>query len=389
MFRDIDVLDLTQSVAGPVCTENLGALGANVIKVEPPGGDKFRASIDGGIFAAVNLTKRSLSVDLKSPDGAQLVRDLATDVDVVVESFRPGVLEQYGLDYDSVSESNTDVVYCSITGFGQEGPFANRPAYDPVLQAMSGVMANTGYPDRQPVRIGTSAIDFSTGMTASFLVASAVRRRDSTGEGEYIDTSLYDVALRWMSGYVAKYTGSGEEPRRAGQTIHGLAPYGVFETQTDPVYIAAPTEHIFERLCSCLQKEELLEDARFQTRTDRWDNREDLRREIEPVLAEWDSDELIDHLTDSGVPIGPLQSIGDVVEEDPHVAARGQLTPSRNLHTETDVQTVSVPFHLSDTDTDWGDRPPELGEHTREILGEFGYSSLEIESLLEADAVFE
>lgn len=389
MFRDIDVLDLTQSVAGPVCTENLGALGANVIKIEPPGGDKFRPSIDGGIFAAVNLTKRSLGVDLKSPEGAQLVRELADDVDVVVESFRPRVLDQYELEYDSVAESNPAVVYCSITGFGQDGPYANRPAYDPVLQAMSGVMANTGYADRQPVRIGTSAIDFSTGMTASFLVASALRRRDSTGEGEYIDTSLYDVALRWMSGYVAKYTGSGEEPRRAGQTIHGLAPYGIFETRTEPVYIAVPTEHMFERLCSRLDREELLEDARFRTRGDRWENREALRSELEPVIAEWESDELIDHLTDGGVPVGPLQSVGDVVENDPHVAERGNLTPSRNLHTQTDVQTASVPFHLSGVEPDWNDRPPELGEHTREVLSEFGYSTPEIESLLETDVVFE
>jgi crotonobetainyl-CoA:carnitine CoA-transferase CaiB-like acyl-CoA transferase len=199
-FADVDVLDLTQSIAGPVSTQLLASLGADVVKLEPPEGDAFRDIIDGAMFASVNLGhKRSVCLDLTTDDGRAAGRDLAADADVVVQSFRPGVVERFDLDYASVRERNDDVVYCSLSGFGQEGPYADRPAYDPVIQAMSGLMSMIGYPDEPPVRIGASTIDWGTGTMAAFMLASALFNRERTGEGEHIDVNLYEVATAWMS----------------------------------------------------------------------------------------------------------------------------------------------------------------------------------------------
>ena len=187
-FRDVAVLDLTQSIAGPACTQRLATLGADVVKVEPPDGDPFRDLVDGSMFATFNLDrKRSLAVDLKRDAGREIVQDLARRADVVVESFRPGVTERFGLDYESVSEDNPGVVYTSITGFGQDGPYADYPAYDPVIQAMSGLMSVIGYPDRPPVRIGASVIDCATGANAAFLTSAALHEAERTGEGDHLD----------------------------------------------------------------------------------------------------------------------------------------------------------------------------------------------------------
>ncbi|MDX1748332.1 MAG: CoA transferase, partial [Halobacteriales archaeon] len=216
-LADVDVLDLTQSIAGPVCTQMLATMGADVVKVEPPGGDAFRGVVDGAMFASYNLDgKRSLSVDLKTDDGRDIVTALAERADVVVESFRPGVLAKFDLDYEAVAASNEDVVYCSITGFGQEGPYSQYPAYDPVVQAMSGLMSVIGYPDRQPVRIGASVTDCGTGANAAFMVMSALmeRFRHDSG-GTHIDISLFDTALSWMAYWIANYTATGEIPQRA------------------------------------------------------------------------------------------------------------------------------------------------------------------------------
>jgi len=385
-FEDVDVLDLTQSIAGPVSTQFLGLLGANVVKVEPPGGDAFRGLLDGAMFASVNLSdKRSVCLDLKTEDGKRAAQDLAAEADVIVESFRPGVLEQFGLDYGTVSGTNDDVVYLSLTGFGQEGPYSEWPAYDPVIQAMSGLMSTIGYEDRPPVRIGASVIDWGTGTLAAFLVASALHEREQTGEGDHIDVNLFEVAVAWMGYWIAHYTGTGEVAERQGQGFAGLAPNEVFHAADDePFYLCVVNNDLYERLCTAIDREDLFEDERYETNEKRWENKDALVADLEAEFGEYDRADLCELLAEAGVPAGPVRTVDELVEDDPHVAAREFLTESHNVYRDTPVKTASAPFRTSDGRPELDDRPPERGEHTRAVLDDLGYDDEQIERMLAA-----
>lgn len=386
-FEEIDVLDLTQSIAGPVSTQFLAMLGANVVKVEPPEGDTFRGLLDGAMFASVNLAgKRSVCLDMKTDEGQAAARELANQADVVVESFRPGVVEKFGLDYDSVSETNADIVYLSLTGFGQEGPYTEWPAYDPIIQAMSGLMSTIGYKDRPPVRIGASVIDWGTGTTAAFLLASALLEREQTGAGEYIDVNLFEVATAWMGYWIAHYTGSGEIAERSGTGFAGLAPNEVFHAADDePFYLSVVNDNFFKRLCETIDREDLLTDDRFHTNEQRWENRAGLREILNDEFSDYGREDLCEQLASAGVPAGPLQHV-DEVTEDPHLEARNMLTDSHNLYTDTPVKTANPPFSTTDGRPDLGERPPDQGEHTRAVLEELGYSDDQIERMIEVGA---
>lgn len=388
-FADVDVLDLTQSIAGPACTQRLATLGANVVKVEPPGGDAFRDLIGGSMFATFNLDrKRSLAVDLKSEEGREVVQDLAHQADVVVESFRPGVLEGFGLDYESVSEENPDVVYTSVTGFGQEGPYEDYPAYDPVLQAMSGLMSVIGYQDRPPVRIGASVIDCATGANAAFMTASALHEVERTGEGVHVDISLFDVAASWMGYWAAKYTETGEVATRHGTTFGGLAPNDIFHAADDErFYLCAVNDKLYERTVRAIDREDLLDDERFETNADRYEHREALTEELERTFRQYELDDLIELLTDAGVPTGPQRDVAELVDSDPHVQARQMLVDTYNLWTDQPAEAIRLPIRTTDWLPDLDGRPPELGEHTREVLAEMGYAEDEIDALLDRGAV--
>jgi len=331
-LRGIDVLDFTQSIAGPICTQSLAVLGANVVKVEPPEGDAFRPLIEGSMFASCNRGKRSISLDLKSESGRAIARDLAADADVVVESFRPGVMEGFGLGYEDLSAENDDIVYCSITGFGQDGPYEEYPAYDPVAQAMSGLMSVTGPTDGDPVRVGTSAIDYSTGLTGAMLVMGGLIG-DGSESGTHIDLSLFDVATTWMGYWVAHYTSTDELPKRAGAGLYGMAPYGIFEAgDGQPFYLATASEKLYGRLCDTLERPDLLEDDRFGTAEDRWENRDVLRAELESEFGAFDRRELVESLAESGIPVGPLQSIDELVDDDP-MPTTGTCSSRRTIST--------------------------------------------------------
>lgn len=383
-FTDIDVLDLTQSIAGPVSTQFLGMLGANVIKVEPPEGDAFRGLIDGAMFASVNLgNKQSICLDLKSKEGLAAARSLAEKADVVVESFRPGVVDQFGLDYESVRDVNEDIVYLSLTGFGQDGPYSSWPAYDPVIQAMSGLMSTIGYKDRPPARIGASVIDWGTGTTAAFLLASALLQRERTGAGEYIDVNLFEVTTAWMGYWIAQYTGTGEVVERAGQGFDGLAPNEVFHAAGgEPFYLCVVNDTLYERLCTALDRPDLLEDERFITNDRRWDHRETLKEALEAEFEQHERADLCEQLAAAGIPNGPLQEVDELVEADPHIQARKMLTESHNLWQDIPVKTANPPFKTSNGRPDLGDRPPKQGEHTRMVLKSIGYDDSEIEEMI-------
>jgi crotonobetainyl-CoA:carnitine CoA-transferase CaiB-like acyl-CoA transferase len=387
-FEEVDVLDLTQSIAGPLATQFLGTLGANVVKVEPPSGDAFRGLLDGAMFASVNLGgKRSVCLDFTTEEGREAATELAASADVIVESFRPGVVEKFGLDYESVAADNPGVVYCSLTGFGEDGPHTDWPAYDPVVQAMSGLMSTIGYQDRPPVRIGASVIDYGTGTTAAMLVAAALHERSRTGEGEFIDVNLFEVAVSWMGYWIAHYTGTGEVPSRSGQGFAGLAPNEVFEAAEEkPFYLSVVNNRLYDRLCSALDREDLRDDERFVENADRWEHRDALREELQAEFETYDRDELMVLLAEAGVPTGPLQTVDELVEDDPHVAAREMLTDSYNLWEDTPVKTANPPFKTESGRLDLGNRPPERGEHTREVLAELGYTDKQIDRMLAAGA---
>lgn len=390
-FNDIDVLDLTQSVAGPLSTQFLGMFGANVVKVEPPGGDKFRDLIDGAMFASANLGgKRSLCLDLKTEEGREIARELATTADVVVESFRPSVLERYGLDYESVAGINEDVIYCSLTGYGQDGPRSDWAAYDPLVQAISGLMATVSDPDDRPIRIGASLIDYGTGLLTAFLVSSALRERDRTGEGEYIDVSLFDTAVWYMGYWIAHYSATGEYPDRAGYEFGGSAPNGgFFAADDEPLYLTVINDYFFERLCNAIDREDLLEDDRFRRKADRWEHRSELRPVLDEEFRTWEREELITALTDAGVTAAPVQTVDELVENDPQVESRELLTDTYNLHRDVAIETASPPFRTSEGRPDIGDAPPECGEHTRDVLRDLGYDDERIERALENGVVRE
>ena len=388
-FRGVDVLDLTQSIAGPACTQRLATLGADVVKVEPPGGDAFRDLVDGSMFATFNLDrKRSLAVDLKTDEGREIVQELARSADVIVESFRPGVAERFGIDYDSVRAENPSVVYTSVTGFGQDGPHADYPAYDPVIQAMSGLMSVIGYPDRPPVRIGASVIDCATGANAAFMTSAALHEVARTGEGTHVDVSMFDVAASWMSYWAADYLETGEVATRHGTSFGGLAPNDIFHAKDDePFYLCAVNDMLYERTVRAVDREDLLAESRFETNERRYEHRDALKAELESTFREYEREALVELLTDAGVPVGPRRDVAELVEDDPHVEARKMLVETYNRWTDEPVETVRLPIRTTDWLPDLEGCPPALGEDTRDVLAELGYDETDVAQLLAEEVV--
>lgn len=387
---DLTVVDLTQSIAGPVCTQLLGEMGARVIKVEPPSGDNFRNLMGGSMFTPFNHGKQSVCVDLKTNGGHAIVTELVDEADVVVESFRPGVLEKYDLDYQSVREQNEDIIYCSLSGFGRTGPYSLYPGYDPCVQAVSGLMAITGYLDRPPVRIRASLIDCGTGANAAYAILAAIRQRDRGGSGTEIDISLFDVAISWMSYWISRYDRTGELPERAGGQGIGSAPNGVFSTGDGHVYLAVLSEAMYDRLCRFLGREDLLEDDRFETIDDRLEHRDVLKDELTTEFESYTAIELEKGLMNAGVPTGTVQTVSDIVDTDPHVVKRSMLVNSYNPEANEEVITPALPFRFSSAiyDGTFSSRPPAKGEHTATVLKALSYTETEISKLFEQEIVF-
>lgn len=390
-FEGQNVLDLTQSVAGPFATQMLGTMGAHVVKVEPPEGDAFRGLLEGSMFTSVNMGgKRSICVDLKTEAGRNAVRELAERADVVMESFRPGVVDKFGLDYDSIARTNEDVIYVSLSGYGQCGPYSMWPGYDPIIQAMSGVMSMIGYRDRPPVRIGASIIDCGTGVNAAFLIATALLQREQTGGGEYIDISLFEVAISWMHYWITYYSTTGDVPMRAGQGFPGFAPSRVFEAADgEQFYVSIVNDTFYERLCTTVGREDLLKDQRFADNAGRIEHRDVLESELQQTFETYERSVLIEQLVEAGVPAGPLQYIDDIVDEDPHVDARNLLATVENSYAGTDAKVPQLPFEISGERPEFAGAPPELGEDSRAVLSMLGYSEERIEQMLERNEIFE
>jgi crotonobetainyl-CoA:carnitine CoA-transferase CaiB-like acyl-CoA transferase len=382
----ISVLDLTRNFAGPYCSMLLADLGADVIKIESPGsGDDTRQwrppqwNGQSATFLAGNRGKRSIAVDLDRKAGQEVVRRLAAQSDVIVSSFRPGSLEKRGLDDTSLRSEHPGLIYCSITAYGARGPKRDWPGYDPILQAESGMMSLTGYPDGPPARLPIAAIDLGTAMWASVGIQAALRTRSETGLGGLVEVSLYETAAWWLSYLIAGYMGSGEEPQRRGSGAPFLAPYEVFATSEGDLMVTAGNDDLFARLCDALGFPDLAADPSYRRNADRVANRDALHDLLEARFFEKPATEWHALLRSRSVPCTPVRSVADFVEDD-HLAALGMLVPLPHPDIP-DLRVVGTPLNLDGVRPGSRRPPPLLGEHTEQVLADLGYSAEDIDDL--------
>ena len=329
---------------------------------------------DNAPFFALNRNKRSVTLDLKSGSGLDDFLALADGADVVVENFRPGVAGRLGVGYDTLAARNPRLVYASISGFGQSGPYADRPGFDLIAQGMSGIMSVTGEPGGQPVKCGVPVADLAAGLYATVGILAALHARARTGRGQYVDTSLFDAALALSVWEATEYWATGEAPRPMGSAHRLNAPYQVFATSDGHVAIAAITGQQWTRLCAALERTRLTSDPRFVTNEGRMAHRQELAREITAALATRTTAEWVALLLEAGVPAGPIQSYPQVFD-DPHTAARGMIETVTHP-VEGELRTLGFPVKMSDTPLRVRRPPPLLGEHTREVLGTDGAETI-------------
>ncbi len=380
----IRVLDLSRVLAGPWCTQILADFGADVIKVEAPeGGDDTRrwgppnlpvepgqdGAGESAYYLSCNRNKRSVAIDFAKPEGAALIRQLAAKADIVVENFKRGGLAKYGLDYASLKAANPRMIYCSITGFGQDGPYADRPGYDFVAQAMGGMMSITGEAGGPPLKPGVAIADVSTGMYATVSILMALRHAEQTGEGQYIDISLLDTQISMLANQALSYLVSGESPGRLGNAHPTVVPYRMFQAKDGPIVVAVGNNGQFAALCDILGVADVASDARFATNTARMENRAVLEPLLQGLLERHEVAELMIALPARNVPAGPVNSIGQIFS-DPFVEARGTV---HHFVREDGVSVPSVAFpgKLGVTPASFDRAPPRLGENSREVLGDW------------------
>lgn len=385
------VLDLTRFLSGPYCTMVLAELGADVIKIEQPvtGDDSRRMApkVNGESypFAMPNRSKRSLSLDLKTDRGRDLLLDLARTADLVIENFRPGVVNRLGIDYEALRVVKPDLIYCSISGFGQTGPYRYRPGFDIMAQGIVGFLRMTGTPDGKPAKVGVAINDLAAGATAIYSILGAHLLRQRTGEGQYIDISLVDAALAWTVWESGAYFGGGEVPQATGTRHRRSTPYQAYRTADGFVTIGAPNDRLWKRLCTeVLDRPEWLEDPRFVTLPDRMTNIDELEEEIETITTTRTTAEWIDVLDKAGVPGGPVLTY-DQTLADPHVLARDLIVDVEHPIIGP-MRTIGPAAKFSALDFAVRGPAPWLGQHTAEVLAETGLSQESIDQLF-ADGV--
>ena len=402
----LKVLDLSRVLAGPWCTQILADMGADVIKVERPGagddtrhwGPPFLKDADGNdtrhasYFTACNRNKRSITIDMATSEGQALIRTMALQSDIIVENFKVGGLSHYGLDYESLQALNPRLIYCSITGFGQDGPYAERAGYDLMVQAMSGMMSITGKPDGEPMRVGVALIDLFTGVYASSAILAALEVRNRTGAGQHIDMALLDVGMAILANQAAGFLNTGNVPMRQGNSHPSLAPYQDFETRDGAMLLAVGNDGQFARFCDAAGHPEWSADPRFSMGFDRVKNRDALIPMMQAVTRTRTTAEWIATLEHRAVPCGPINTIGQAFADE-QVQARGLKVTQRTseqARAQTAVQeiaTVASPMRLMDTPPVFRNAPPALGEHTLEVLKEMGLDAERIAALQAAKVI--
>ena len=378
------VFDMTRVLAGPTCTQILGDLGADVIKIERPGrGDDSRGmgppyltdaqgkdTAESAYFLSVNRNKRSVTLNLTTEEGQELARRMIGKCDVVVENFRTGALAQYGLAYDQIREAYPALVYCSVTGFGQTGPYAERGGYDYLVQGMGGIMSVTGEPGGAPTKVGVGVSDIITGMYAAIAIQAALRHRDLTGEGQHIDMALLDSQVAWLSYVGENYLVSGEMPQRLGNQHPNIMPYQVFRASDGLMVLAVGNDAQFTRFCEFAECPDLAADERYTTNARRVKNRDGLTPVLADIIASKSIAHWVEGLVGVNVPCSPINTI-DQVFADPQVVARKMKInmPHPHLSGET-MDLIASPLRLSRSPVSYRQAPPQLGEHTAEVLEE-------------------
>jgi len=406
----IKVLDLSRVLAGPWCTQILADLGADVVKVERPGvgddtrhwGPPFLKDAQGrdtehaAYYTCANRNKRSITVDLASPEGQALIKQMAAQSDVLVENFKVGGLAHYGLDYASLKAINPRLVYCSVTGFGQDGPYAERAGYDLMVQAMSGMMSITGRPDSVPgggpQRVGVALTDLFTGVYAATAILAALEVRHRTGEGQHIDMALLDVGMAILANQAGGYLNTGKVPQRQGNSHPSLVPYQDFPTKDGAMLLAIGNDGQFSRFCAAAGHPALALDARYATNPQRVQHREELVPQLMEITRTRTTAEWVALLEDKAVPCGPINDIGQGFA-DAQVQARGlavkqPCSPVAQVQTAIEsIASVASPLRLLATPPVLHRAPPALGEHTDEVLAELGLDAARIAALRQAGVV--
>jgi crotonobetainyl-CoA:carnitine CoA-transferase CaiB-like acyl-CoA transferase len=397
LLEGVRVLDLTNVLAGPFCCYQLAQLGADAIKIEVPGsGDLARQlgadaelnrNLMGASFLAQNAGKRSLTINLKNSSGKEIFRRLVATADVLVENFRPGVMDRLGLGYSELKKIKPELVYCAISGFGQDGPLKDNPAYDQIVQGLSGVMSITGDKESAPLRVGFPVADTIGGLTAAFAIAAALFRRQRNNEGEFIDVSMLEATLVTMGWTVSNWLIAGVTPEALGNENMTASPSGTFKTREGLINIAANQQQQFEKLCELIGRKDLASDPRFVHREDRKSLRRELKAEIESVLAAKPAKEWATLLNRYGVPAGEVLSIPEILEH-PQIIGRELIETFPNAPgANREIAVVRSGFHLASGNPRPATPPPALGADTARILKELGYDDGAIAKLKNAKAI--
>jgi crotonobetainyl-CoA:carnitine CoA-transferase CaiB-like acyl-CoA transferase len=391
LLADVRVLDLTNVLAGPFAGYQLALMGADVIKVEVPGSGDLARNLGGdpelskdglGVsFLAQNSGKRSLTLNLKSTPGREVFERLVREADVLLENFRPGVLERLGFSVDALRSLNPGLVYCAVSGFGQTGPMRGRPAYDQIIQGLSGIMSVTGTPETAPIRTGFPIADTLGGYAAAFAISAALVKRSRTGAGTFLDVSMLETAVAAMGWVVSDYLVAGRQPGAMGNENATSAPSGTFRTADGALNIAANKQEQYVELCTLLGRPELVDDPRFGSREARKAHRAELREELEKTLSEQPAAYWDELLGESGVPVAPVLTV-------PETLALPQLAERQLLHTvempdgrDRELRVLGSGVHVDGSPVGPSTRPPRLGEHTEAILTDLGYTPEQIAEL--------
>lgn len=392
-LEDVKILDLSHALAGPFCSTMLGDFGAHIVKIEPPGsGDIARAwgppfyQTETAYFVSLHRNKKSIEIDLKHPDGRALFFRLVEKFDVVLENYRVGTLDKLGIGYEQGRQHNPGIIYCSVSGFGQDGPYRDRAALDLIVQAESGMISITGEPGGRGVRCGVSIADMVAGMNAAFGIMNALRVKDKTGKGQYVDVSMLEGQLGLLQGTIGSYMADGEVPEPMGTAYKALLPYQTFRTQTRDLALAVGSERLWRIFCPLMGLADMLDDPRYATNRARNEHRESLIARLQDVFLTQPYEAWEALFLKHGIPVGAINTIDQVVQH-PQVQARGMLVASEHPVAGT-VNLVGVPVKLSETPGSIRAPAPLLGQHTGAVLGEYlNLSEAEIAALRQAGAI--
>lgn len=386
VFEGLKVVDLTTALNGPFCTMFLGDYGADVIKIEPVGGEQSRSwgpidekSGESGFYGFVNRNKKGCTLNLKSEKGLEMFYELVKDADVLVENYRGGVTERLKIDYDTIKKINPNIIYASGSGFGQYGPITHRPCYDIVAQAMGGMLNLTGFKEDDPVKVGPSVADHVAGIYLMVGVGMALYHREKTGEGQHIDVSMFDVIFSLLENAIVNYTMGGFIPERNGNVDPSIAPFDVYACKDGFVALGVGNDKLFNKFANIIEHQELLEDERYKDNVSRCDNYiPDLQNLIREWCADYTKSEIEDIMDEAGIPCGPVLNVKEAIEH-PHIQARDMMVHCEHP-TVGDMYFQGCVIKLSETPGEVETAPPLVGQHNREV---FGLSEEEEKTLIE------